>query len=194
MPTPTHMQQDLLQGQQATSTKTFDNGRLTDLDFSLLQDSGWYDVKYGSAGFAPLGYHAGCSWVLGQADAVRENATTKGLLCDPDVTLACSVQECLTPLSAYPFTSSVPYKACLNARPKKCSACLADYSGLGMCYDNTLDSGTVFPRPVRPLWSLALPKAQCAAVPLPSCTSLTSLVLERLRRELRARPSLCHPS
>eukprot|EP00892_Ulva_mutabilis_P009761 jgi/Ulvmu1/7157/UM034_0064.1 len=46
---------------------------VTDLTLALLQDSGWYDVKYGSAGFNSYGYKAGCAFALGTfAEAMAE--------------------------------------------------------------------------------------------------------------------------
>eukprot|EP00892_Ulva_mutabilis_P009758 jgi/Ulvmu1/7154/UM034_0061.1 len=54
---------------------------LTDLTLSLLQDSNWYDVKYGSAGFNSFGYNAGCEFAMGPAEAVADAAAAQPYLC-----------------------------------------------------------------------------------------------------------------
>jgi hypothetical protein len=44
------VQNNFMQGQSEDSQHSFDQQRMTDLDLALLQDSGWFDVKYGSTG------------------------------------------------------------------------------------------------------------------------------------------------
>ena len=48
-----------MQGSETLTADTYDRNLLTDLDLSLLQDTGWWDVKYGTGGFTTHGYHAG---------------------------------------------------------------------------------------------------------------------------------------
>ena len=43
-----------MQANAPRSLHSFDAQRMTDFALALLQDSGWYDVKYGSAGFSAL--------------------------------------------------------------------------------------------------------------------------------------------
>ena len=46
------MQNLLMMGGIAVTQRSYDEQRITDLTLAVLQDSGWYDVKYGSQGWS----------------------------------------------------------------------------------------------------------------------------------------------
>eukprot|EP00892_Ulva_mutabilis_P009759 jgi/Ulvmu1/7155/UM034_0062.1 len=54
---------------------------LTDFTLALLQDTNWYDVKYGSAGFNSYGYHAGCEFAMGTFEEAIEAPAAQPFLC-----------------------------------------------------------------------------------------------------------------
>lgn len=59
------LQQEVLRGSLSPSDdNTFSLTRVTDFTLAALQDSGWYDVKYGSAGIS-----APPAWALMAGDA-----------------------------------------------------------------------------------------------------------------------------
>lgn len=124
--------------------------RVADLSLALLQDSGWYDVKYGSSGFSSHGYGAGCDFALADRTGVLRDPAAAKYLCPPDLTSECFVDSCRVPLVRVPLTSDAPYAECLRNKPPRCTLCLTDYSGDGMCTNVALDNGFVFPKPVRP--------------------------------------------
>ena len=142
------MQKEFQQGVAASSLQTFDLGRMTDLSLALLQDSGWYDVRYGSAGFSDHGYRAGCAWGRGNIAAVRADPQSERLVCDANLRSACNVDVCLTAANFAPATPD-RYHACLAQLPAECTKCVADYSGAGMCYRTSLDGGFLFAKPAR---------------------------------------------
>ena len=106
-------------------------------------------VQYGSAGFSTHGYHAGCPYGRANAARVLADNTTERLLCEPELTATCNIDECVDPLLRVYFTSDEFYTNCLDDKPPACSRCLADYSGTGMCRQTRLDNGFVFAKPVR---------------------------------------------
>lgn len=114
-----------------------------------VQDSGWYDVKYGSSGFSSHGYGAGCDFALANRAGVLSDAAADRYLCPPALTSECFIDSCRVPLTRVPLTSDAPYAECLRNKPDRCTLCLADYSGDGMCTNVALDNGFVFPKPVR---------------------------------------------
>jgi hypothetical protein len=145
------VQQELLQGKISAELGSFSQGRLTDLSLSLLQDSGWYDIKYGSAGVSTHGYHAGCDFALARTSAVLQDASAKRYLCPAGLTTTCFISSCYTPLITLPLTSDAPYQECLSNKPANCTVCVSDHSATGVCIDaSPLLDGFVFPTPVRP--------------------------------------------
>ena len=54
-----------------------------------------YDVKYGSAGFLPYGYHAGCNFALGHFNdsTVREDPAASLYFCGPQDFYEGGIQE-----------------------------------------------------------------------------------------------------
>lgn len=78
---------------------------LTDLTLSFVQDSGWYDVKYGAAGWNPLGYHAGCAFALGTYLTAWSSRAARPYLCsDADE----GVSTCLPDFSGDGMCKSSP--------------------------------------------------------------------------------------
>eukprot|EP00892_Ulva_mutabilis_P008333 jgi/Ulvmu1/5872/UM025_0134.1 len=59
----------------------FNRHVLTDLTLSLLQDSNWYDVKYGSAGFNSYGYRGGCGFATGSFPQALASPAAAQYLC-----------------------------------------------------------------------------------------------------------------
>lgn len=57
---------------------------MTDLTLSLLQDTGWYDVKYASAGWRSLGYHGGCAFARGTYEDALHDAAARPYLCEAE--------------------------------------------------------------------------------------------------------------
>jgi hypothetical protein len=147
--------------QVGSSLNSFDLGRMTDLTLGLYQDSGWYDVKYGSSGVSTHGYKAGCAFGYGDAAGVLANASTARLLCQPSLVRACDIDQCVQPLLRYLLASPDNYISCLNKKPPACSRCLGDYSGTALCREDQLDNGFVFPKPVR------APASSAAAASVP---------------------------
>eukprot|EP00892_Ulva_mutabilis_P001828 jgi/Ulvmu1/11646/UM008_0050.1 len=56
---------------------------MTDLSLGLMQDSGWYDVKYGSGGFNSYGWQGGCEFANGTFRSAFEDPAAKRYLCSP---------------------------------------------------------------------------------------------------------------
>eukprot|EP00892_Ulva_mutabilis_P005911 jgi/Ulvmu1/3692/UM017_0109.1 len=54
---------------------------MTDVTLGMLQDTGWYDVKYGSGGFSSYGYQAGCSFVMGTFEEALADPAAARYLC-----------------------------------------------------------------------------------------------------------------
>jgi hypothetical protein len=163
------VQQEFLQGTQASSSHSFARGRMTDLSLALLQDSGWYDVKYGSGGVSTHGYHAGCNFALAKTANALKDEAAKRFMCPAGLTTFCFVDSCTEPLSSLVLTSDAPYKECLKNKPANCSVCTSDFSGVGMCSTTGLENGFVFPAPVR-LPSCALPNGCLPPVRPRPCT------------------------
>ena len=133
--------------QVGSSLNSFDLGRMTDLALALYQDSGWYDVKYGSAGVSTHGYHAGCAWGMANEAGILNDPATDRLLCQPEIVQQCDLDSCITPLLSLPI-SEISYVSCLEDKAPACSRCTGDYAAIGMCRTTRLDNGLVFPKPV----------------------------------------------
>eukprot|EP00892_Ulva_mutabilis_P005909 jgi/Ulvmu1/3690/UM017_0106.1 len=56
---------------------------MTDLMLGILQDTGWYDVKYGSGGFNSYGFQAGCAFVMGTFEEALADPAAARYLCRP---------------------------------------------------------------------------------------------------------------
>eukprot|EP00892_Ulva_mutabilis_P008327 jgi/Ulvmu1/5867/UM025_0129.1 len=67
-------QGELLDAGDSGNMKHHNRHTITDLTLALLQDTNWYDVKYGSAGWNSYGYAGGCAFAEG---------TRKDALADP---------------------------------------------------------------------------------------------------------------
>eukprot|EP00892_Ulva_mutabilis_P001587 jgi/Ulvmu1/11429/UM076_0003.1 len=76
---------DVMRPSSSTRDVHFNRDAMTDLTLALLQDTGWYDVKYGSGGFNSYGYQGGCTFV---------NGTIEESLADPAAArYVCSLVE-----------------------------------------------------------------------------------------------------
>jgi hypothetical protein len=76
MMTLPEVQNDFMQGQSENSQHNFDQQRMTDVDLALLQDSGWFDVKYGSTGIS-----AHLCWQHAYVSPFPETVTMLALNC-----------------------------------------------------------------------------------------------------------------
>ena len=122
-----------------------------------------YDVKYGSAGFNPHGYAAGCAFAAGDAAGVRAAEPLSGVeLCEPSSGPICDISNCSPVFTAEDFFDYVSgtfdpgaadfgeVEACIRNLPPACSQCVTDHTTVGHCFGNPLDDGLSFPRAVRP--------------------------------------------
>lgn len=139
------MQQEILQPTSASSLSGYEKLRMTDLTLSLLQDSGWYDVKYGSAGFNPHGYLAGCAFATSDIDGLRADISASLELCSANMLDECDISQCESA-----NVSQEDFEACILNLPPSCTQCVSDHSAVGHCWNSALDNGFPFPRPVRP--------------------------------------------
>jgi hypothetical protein len=136
------------------SWNSYDRARLTDLQLSLLQDSGWYDVKYGSAGFSSYGYGAGCSFTMGNIQQASTGASARHV-CTPQQMTSCDRNKCFdkTPEGARKLSDSATLKQCVSQLPAGCNRCLPDWSGDGICQTINLSTDFTVALPVCALTS-----------------------------------------
>ena len=142
------LQKEFQQGLAGSSLHSYDLGRMTDLSLALLHDSGWYDVKYGSSGFSDHGFGAGCAWGRANAARVRAEPQSARLLCDASLENTCDDDLCINSIT---FGSLEPdrYFECLDEKPGRCTRCLDNHSGTGLCTTTGLDNDMLFAKPVR---------------------------------------------
>jgi hypothetical protein len=142
-------------GTSAGSWNTFDRVRLTDLQLGLLQDSGWYDVKYGSGGFSSYGYGAGCGFAMGD---IQQASTGPGArhVCTPQQMTSCDRNKCYdttTEAGIRNLYNTPALRQCVSQLPAGCNRCLSDWSGDGICQSIKLATGFTVALPVRSLTS-----------------------------------------
>lgn len=165
-----------MQGMLGSSWNTYDRGRMTDVTLGLLQDSGWYDVKYGSGGFSSHGYGAGCGFGMGKIQEASQGPGARHV-CSQTQMGSCNSRKCFSSLQGL---SSLPYgndevtkdvggvdfgdthleflqlenvsavEQCVAQSPAGCNRCLPDWLGEGICQSKRLGDDLTFCSPVRP--------------------------------------------
>eukprot|EP00892_Ulva_mutabilis_P005907 jgi/Ulvmu1/3689/UM017_0105.1 len=76
-----HYNGELMRAGFAASPVHYGREAMTDMTLGMLQDTGWYDVKYGSGGFNSYGYQAGCTFVMGTFEEALADPAAARYLC-----------------------------------------------------------------------------------------------------------------
>eukprot|EP00892_Ulva_mutabilis_P005906 jgi/Ulvmu1/3688/UM017_0104.1 len=78
-----HYNGALMRAGFAASTVHYGREAMTDMTLGVMQDTGWYDVKYGSGGFNSYGFQAGCTFVTGTFEEALADPAAARYLCPP---------------------------------------------------------------------------------------------------------------
>lgn len=99
-----------------------------------------YDVIYGSAGFNPYGYKAGCTFATGSVEAIRADPAAAAFTCPIDEFCPAAAPNACTRLarSGAPATDVF---ACFARRADGChTLCTSNYASQGVCQADSFDT------------------------------------------------------